>query len=123
MPTPTSKPESNLPYKPALDRIRSIHRRQTWLFYASCLLVLVGVVAILANPDSQLGFYLTATGLGLGAVTVIPTYFIYPRLRCPRCGKRFFLSESAWHVIEKINTNQKHCRHCGLGLDLSENHH
>jgi hypothetical protein len=47
----------------------------------------------------------------------VESYFIYPRLICPRCQRRFFLPDGAWHWLARINPTQRKCLHCGLSLD------
>jgi len=97
-----------------LRRIARIHRLNFHLFWIGMVLIFGGF-AMLILFGTWAGYVISAGFAVVGAV-LLQAYFVYPFLRCPRCGHRFFLPDWPLSLITKIDSLQKECLHCGLSL-------
>ena len=103
-----------------IRRMARIHRINFHLFWIALVLVFGGAaVALLAW---QWAVYAFAAGFAIGVVVLLESCLLYPFLKCPRCGRRFFLPNGAIAVFAKIDACQKECLHCGLSLRQSTHH-
>lgn len=96
----------------ALQRLRAARR----FALGSFVLTLCGVPAVLMlAPASVRGLALVL--LPLGALTAVIGFLRFARLRCPRCGERFFTSERWPAVPSQVRLSWGgHCWHCDLSV-------
>ena len=97
-----------------LFQLRQIQRINGLLFALSFGGIFGGL--ILGFFWQTLGTILIISGFLVMGLLLLQSYAIYPRLRCPRCHRRFFLPDGRWHWLSRVNPLQKKCRHCGLSL-------
>ena len=94
-----------------LRRLGSIRRLNVYLFVAAMICVPLGILGVLA--DVRGAEWLVALGFALAGWLVLVSYAIYPFLRCPNCGHRFFLPDGAWRLIARVDPFRRTCLHCG----------
>ena len=87
----------------------------------NCLLLALALAGIFGGLIlgwywQTLGTILIVSGLLVTGLLLIQSYAIYPRLKCPRCQRRFFLPDGGWHWLARINPFRQKCLHCGLSL-------
>ncbi len=100
--------------KATLRKLALIHKVNSMMFWLAMPLVICGAgLGILVWEPI---FYLAGLGFGLAGLVVLQTFLVYPFLRCPRCGHRFFLPDRLLGYVAKISPFQDACIHCGLEL-------
>ena len=97
-----------------LFQLRQIQRINCLLFALSFAGIFGGLV--LGFYWQTLGTILMIAGFLVMGLLLIQSYAIYPRLKCPRCQRRFFLPDGRWHWLARINPLRQKCLHCGLSL-------
>jgi hypothetical protein len=98
-----------------LARMRLLQQVNFHVLWLSLLAIFGGLAAGLFWQ--RLGMILMTTGFFLMGLLLVESYAVYPRLICPRCRGRFFLSSNWSHWFTRISATQRHCLHCGLSLD------
>ncbi len=100
--------------KATLQKFALIHKFNAMLFWLGMPLIFggAGLGILVWGPL----FYLAGLGFGLVGLVVLQTFLVYPFLRCPRCGHRFFLPNGLSGFVAKISPFQDACVHCGLEL-------
>lgn len=104
--------------KATLRKFALIHRINSMMFWVAMPLVFggAGLGMLVWEPI----VYLAALGFGLIGLVVLQTFLVYPFLRCPRCGRRFFLPDGLLGFVAKISPFRDACMHCGLQLSQEE---
>jgi hypothetical protein len=97
-----------------LRRLLAFHRINFHAFWISFVLGFGGLSLglIIGEPAA----YLMLAGFALMGLLLLKAYFVYPFLRCPICGNRFFLSNGIAAVFTKIDALQRSCIHCGASV-------
>jgi ribosomal protein S27AE len=96
-----------------LQRLMLVQRVMFWMFVAAFVLVPGGLALSLLHSAAwcfyvyELG-WMVVFALLLGALTVLP------RLKCPRCGNRFFMANGWLGLPGTVNVANRKCVHCGL---------
>lgn len=88
--------------------LRSIRRKRSLSVAIVLAMVLLSVLSIL--PGCHWPPHPIVT-VAVGTVLLLPANYRWLLAHCPRCGKKFFVSDSMVH-----NPLRMTCRHCGLSL-------
>lgn len=64
----------------------------------------------------DIGLFLFKAGFLTLGVLLFESYFVLPRLKCPRCGLRFFVPNVWYHWFLMINPFNRRCVSCELSL-------
>ncbi len=95
----------------SLRRLGRIRRLNAYLFIAAMVCVPLGIVGLMLNAR---GFeWLVTLGFAFAGLLVLQSFVVYPFLRCPICGHRFFQPDGAWFLVSKIDPFKDTCLHCG----------
>ena len=102
-----------------LRRMARIHRICSHVFWVGMLLVFGG--GLLALTAGEWAISLFVVGFAIWGILILSVFIVYPRLRCPNCGHRFFLPDNfILRQFAKVEMLQKACLHCGLPLRPSK---
>ncbi len=100
-----------------LRRIARIHRLNFHLFCIGMVLIFGGFAMLIVF--GTWAAYVISAGFAVGGAVLLQACFVYPFLRCPRCGHRFFLPDGPLSLITRIDSLRKECLHCGLSFRSS----
>lgn len=103
-----AKPEAYPPgFEAGLSRIRRARR--------ALILWLLGVVPVVLGGWALTGIDAVAVGLGLAwGIPVLWAGWRVGRIRCPRCNRRFHVSEAGW--LRALDAGTPFCMNCSLPL-------
>ena len=115
LPLSMSGPSSSQPANGML-RLRCVRRFNLLLYSVALAAMFIGVGVAFCGAH-KVGLHISAGGILLLIPLGIERVFVLPRLKCPRCGKPFFLYQGVLALTQQLPLVNRSCLHCHTRIE------